>query len=151
MAAGTYEPDEQDQSEVFDEDNTDDVDSGPHQHEMKTFEELPDVFDVTRRAGDGRDDPAMDEEEFTDGAIDEDDAEEDAYALGDESLNVSAESEGLDEVAAASDEVELTYEGDIDNRRGAQASAAHFESRRELSTDDLEELGYVDRDNDSED
>ncbi len=144
MAADTYEPDEQDQSEVFDEDMTDDVDSGPNQHEMKTFEELPDVLDVTRRAGDAGDDETLDEEEFTEDSIDDEDIEEDAYALGADTLNVSADDYGVEEVEAAPDEVELSYEGDIDNRRGAQSSAAHFETRRELSEEDLEELGYVD-------
>jgi hypothetical protein len=41
-------PDEQDQAEAFDEDNFNLDGSGDASGEFKTFEELPDVFDVTR-------------------------------------------------------------------------------------------------------
>ncbi|EHN71829.1 hypothetical protein SMCF_8760, partial [Streptomyces coelicoflavus ZG0656] len=42
----------------------------------------------------------------------------------------------------AEDEIELVYSGLMENDRGAQASAAHWESRR-LDDDDLEQLGYA--------
>lgn len=145
MATDTYEHDAQDQAEVYDEDMTDDVDSGPFQHEMKTLEEMPDVFDVTQRAGDGLSaDRPLDEAEFTDDAL-EDDELEDEYVVGGEALNASADDYGVEEVTI-DDEVELVSVDDIDNRRGAQASAAHFESRGELSEEDLEDLGYRDED-----
>ena len=38
-------------------------------------------------------------------------------------------------------EVELVYSGLMEDSQGAQASAAHWESRR-LSDDDIDELGY---------
>ena len=145
MATDTYEHDPQDQAEVYDEDMTDDVDSGPFQHEMKTLEEMPDVFDVTQRAGDGLSaDRPLDEAEFTDDALDDDETE-DEYVVGGETLNASADDYGVEEVEI-DDEVELVAVDDIDNRRGAQASAAHFESRGELSEEDLEDLGYRDED-----
>jgi len=146
MASDTYEHDAQDQAEVYDEDMTDDVDSGPFQHEMKTLEEMPDVFDVTQRAGDGLSaDRPLDEAEFTDDAIDEDDDMEDEYVVGGETLTASADDYGVEEVEI-DDEVGLESVEDIENRRGAQASAAHFESRGELSNEDLEDLGYRDED-----
>ena len=42
---------------------------------------------------------------------------------------------------AAEGEVELVYSGLMENERGAQASAAHWEARR-LDDDDIEQLGY---------
>ena len=143
MASDSYDHDPQDQAEVFDEDMTDDVDWGPNQHEMKTFEEMPDVLDVTQRIGDGLDaDRPLDEAEFTDDALDDDEME-DEYVVGGETLNASADDYGV-ESPEIDDEVELVSIDDIDNRRGAQASAAHFESRGELSDEDLEDLGYRD-------
>ena len=51
------------------------------------------------------------------------------------------EADANGEVASAPDEVELVYAGLRRNQRGAQASAAHWESKR-LSDDDIEDLGY---------
>jgi len=140
MPTDAYDHDAQDNAEVFDEDNLDDDDTGPNAHEFKTFEELPEVFDATQRQGDRDDGDALDEVEFTDGAIDDEDLEDDPLA----ELSAEEDPYGLEEVTAAPDEVELAYE-DVEGRRGAQASAAHFESRGELSEEDLRELGYVDQ------
>ena len=53
------------------------------------------------------------------------------------------------EPATAPDEVELVYSGLMENERGAQASAAHWEAKR-LSDDDISDLGYgADGDQDS--
>ena len=41
----------------------------------------------------------------------------------------------------ADDEVELVYAGLMENERGAQASAAHWEAKN-LSDDDIADLGY---------
>lgn len=147
----SYGYDEQDQSEVFDEDMTDDVDSGPRQHEMKTFEEMPDVIDVTSAAGDGAlDDVEMDAADFEDGSLDDEDLEEDAYEFADEEVDGddldSTDAEDLDEAdgvtARASDEVELVYAGDLYDAAGAKSSAARFESRGELDQDEVDDLGY---------
>jgi hypothetical protein len=142
--------DEQDQSEAFDEDISGDEGFGPSP-EMRTFEEMPDVYDVTTALGDGgREDVALDEADFEDGALDDEDLEEDTYEAVDELVNGddldSTDDEDLDDLdgvtALASDEVELVYSDDIANRRGAQASAAHFESRGEIDQDEVDDLGY---------
>lgn len=135
--------DDQEQSEVFDEDNFDDADAGAPTNEFKTFEELPDVLDVTTADGDG------DEESLDDIDI-EADAEESMSASGvepeaDELYGVDGER--LTEIDAGGgdlqthDEVELVYAGLMEDVRGAQASAAHWEAKR-LSDDDIADLGY---------
>ena len=137
-----YEPDEQDQSEVFDEDNFDDGDPGADTSEFRTLEELPEVLDVTSAAGDGADEELDDlDPEDLDAELAADGVEPDAdelYGVEDPTLPVSdAESDGLQ----AGDEVELVYTGLMRNVKGAQGSAAHWESRR-LADDDLDALGY---------
>ena len=52
--------------------------------------------------------------------------------------------QGVDDQAG--DEATLVYVGDVENLKGPQGSAAHFEPRRELSDDDVEALGYGDED-----
>ncbi|PZO01980.1 MAG: hypothetical protein DCF28_09230 [Alphaproteobacteria bacterium] len=129
-------PDEQDQSEVFDETHIDDEGDGnilPDEAEL--------VFDVTQMAGDA------DEEEFDEDDIDLDEnlgsagieAEADALlGIDSQRLNkIDGESDGLQ----GPDEVELVYSGLMEDARGAQASAAHWEART-LSDDDIEALGY---------
>ena len=106
-------PDEQDQSETFDETHIDDEGDG---------DILPDqadpVLDVTRKEGDaGGEDDDLDE------------------------IQTVQEADPDGQVASQSDEVELVYDGLMRNRRGAQASAAHWEARR-LDDDDIEALGY---------
>ncbi len=106
-------PDEQDQSETFDETHIDDEGEG---------DILPDqadpVLDVTQREGD---------------AGEEDDDADEIQTLQ------RVDPDGR--VDSRSDEVELVYDGLMRNRRGAQASAAHWEARR-LDDDDIEALGY---------
>lgn len=129
-------PDEQDQSEVFDETHIDDEGDGnilPDEAEL--------VFDVTQMAGDA------DEEDFDEDDIDLDEdlgsagieAEADALlGIDSERLNkIDGESDGL----RGPDEVELVYSGLMEDSRGAQASAAHWEART-LSDDDIKDLGY---------
>jgi hypothetical protein len=132
--------DEQDQSEVFDEDNFDPADAGAPTNEFRTFEELPDVLDVTSAEGDA------DEEEFDEDDLDLDDelsaegVEPDADPLfGADAARVSDQDLGADQ--PGEDEVELVYSGLMEDVKGAQASAAHWESKR-LSDDDIEDLGY---------
>jgi hypothetical protein len=132
--------DDQEQSEVFDETHLDDEGDGEF-----LLDEADPVLDVTQADGDA------DEEEFDEDDIDLDQnlgaagIEREADALlgvDGERLNQSdADSDGLE----ADDEVELVYAGLLDNERGAQASAAHWESRR-LSDDDIEDLGYAPED-----
>lgn len=132
----TDPPDDQDQSETFDETHIDDEGDG-----NILPDEADPVLDVTRMDGDA------DEDEF-----DEDDADPDedlgaagieaaADALlgldGERQNEIDTESDGL----RGPDEVELVYSGLMENARGAQASAAHWEART-LSDDDIEDLGY---------
>jgi len=129
-------PDEQDQSEVFDETHIDDEGDGnilPDEAER--------VFDVTQMAGDA------DEEAFDEDDIDLEEnlgsagieAEADALlGIDSERLNkIDGESDGL----RGPDEVELVYSGLMEDARGAQASAAHWEART-LSDADIADLGY---------
>lgn len=132
--------DDQDQAEVFDEDNLDTADAGAPNNEFKTFEDLPEVLDVTAGQGDA------DEDEFDEDDLDLDDElsaegmEPDADPLfGADAARVSEQDLGAD--GPVSDEVELVYSGLMEDVKGAQASAAHWESRR-LSDDDIEDLGY---------
>lgn len=138
--------DEQDQSEVFDEDNFDPADAGAPANEFRTFEELPDVLDVTSAEGDA------DEEEFDEDDLDLDDelsaegVEPDADPLfGADAARMSDQNPGADQ--PGENEVELVYAGLMEDVRGAQASAAHWEAKR-LSDDDIEDLGYADKGDD---
>lgn len=128
--------DDQEQSETFDETHIDDEGEGD-----LMLDEAGGVLDVTQADGDA------DEEPFDEDDIDLEDtlaldgieAEADAL-LGVDTARVSeidGESNGL----SGPDEVELVYAGLMENERGAQASAAHWESKR-LSDDDIEDLGY---------
>ncbi|AQR63414.1 hypothetical protein BZG35_07395 [Brevundimonas sp. LM2] len=133
--------DDQDQSETFDEDNIDASETGGVTNEFKTFEEMPDVLDVTSADGDA------DEEDF-----DEDDAdlEEDLGADGVEpeaDAQYGADGTRINEIDLGADtpgngEVELVYAGLMEDVQGAQASAGHWESKT-LSDDDIEDLGYA--------
>jgi hypothetical protein len=164
MADLDAEFDEQDQSEVFDEDNTNDVDRGPGE-EAEQFEDLVDVYDATSAVGDDDDEDALIGDELDDADIvasardnddDDDDLEDDDLARRDDVMfdqeedisdfaDVDAEDpDDVDEIAAlASDEVELEYSGDLDDRAGA-ASAAQTLEAENLSDEDLRELDYKD-------
>lgn len=141
MSDTNYEADEQDQSEVFDEDNYDAAD-GPPTNEFKTFEELPDVLDVTSAVGDAEDDEDIGAEsvDLTDelGAEGVEPEADPLFGVDTPRLNtLDTESNDL----RSEGEVELVYSGLMEDSKGAQASAAHWESRR-LSDDDIDELGY---------
>jgi len=113
MTPADNTPDEQDQSETFDETHIDDEGDG---------DILPDqadpVFDVTQKKGDaGEEDDDLDE------------------------IQTLQRSDPDGRVDSRPDEIELVYDGLMRNRRGAQGSAAHWEARR-LADDDIEALGY---------
>ena len=129
-------PDEQDQSEAFDETHLDDEGDAEF-----LLDEADNVLDVTQADGDA------DDEEFDEDDLDIDDElgasgiEAEADALlgidGSRVNQIDAESDGQ----RGEDEVELVYSGLMENERGAQASAAHWEAKR-LSDDDIADLGY---------
>ena len=68
--------DAQDNAEAFDETT---LDGQSQRGEMRTFEELPDLLDVTQAEGDRDDDEALalDADEFDPDAMDDNDTEED--------------------------------------------------------------------------
>lgn len=143
--------DDQDQSEVFDEDNTELEEQVYGGHDNgETFEELPDVLDVTQALGDEDDDEAeigeeMDDEEIVARAMEEDDLEEDDVVSG-EMLAQTADHELADlddDMASAAGEVELEYVGDLNDLAGAASAAQALEAAR-LSDADLRELDYKD-------
>ena len=137
--------DPQDSAEAFDEDNLDDTET----YKFRTFEENPDLLDLTRADGDANEDEDQDAEFL---ALEDEDLEEeiervrtDGYDESDvDDVTDRDARDGVDDEEA--DESTLIYVGDVDNLRGAQGSAAHFEPRAPLSDDDVEALGYSDED-----
>ncbi|MFZ5718291.1 MAG: hypothetical protein ACOY5Y_02370 [Pseudomonadota bacterium] len=156
--------DPQDGAETFDESQTvggeGSVSLGgdsplPVGEEMRTFEELPDVRDVTRREGDADDDEAiaLDADEFDPDAVQDRDFEEDNEldyraataereddidglgpegGRGDEDRLAAGDIEGLDEVR------------DADAVEGGEDDFTNFEAKN-LDDADLERLGYSGR------
>ncbi|WP_205853775.1 hypothetical protein [Phenylobacterium deserti] len=154
--------DPQDQAEAFDESMTvggeGSVSLGGDSpmevgEEMRTFEELPDVYDVTQMAGDrDRDEElALDADEFDEDAMDDGDFEDDnelAYSATDadreddldglgpedsfneDALDMAEEIEGLDEVVADAGEV-----------TGGEDDFTDFQARN-VSDEDLIRMGY---------
>ena len=140
--------DPQDSAEAFDEDT---LDPAEGRSEMRTFEELPDLLDVTQAEGDRDDDEALalDADEFDEAAIDDDDTEEDHEldfraateereddldGLGpdgvyDEDRTPRRSLEGLDQVA------------DADSVEGGEDDVSDFQAT-DLSDADLTAMGY---------
>ncbi len=129
--------DDQGQAEVFDETHLDDEGEGD-----LLLDEAEQILDVTQADGDADEEPFDEDDLDIDDQLALDGIEREADALlgmDGEKINQSdADSNDL----AAEDEIELVYSGLMENDRGAQASAAHWESRR-LDDDDLEQLGYA--------
>ncbi len=125
----------------MDEDNLDsDSRRLARSDEELNFDDMPDVFDATKADGDEDDDDAvvgddLDDDEIVELSLNEDDEgedDEDEYRA----------SENLDDDDdESSDEVELSYAGDLNATAGAGSGAQRYESRT-LSDDDLEDLGY---------
>lgn len=133
--------DDQDQSETFDEDNSDVSESGGVTNEYKTFEEMPDVLDVTSAEGDADEDEFDEDDQDLDDELSLEGVEPEADGqFGADAARVSDQDLGADR--ASEDEVELVYSGLMEEVQGAQSSAAHWEAKR-LSDDDIEELGYA--------
>lgn len=122
--------DGQDQSEIFDEDNQNLDEAGGPGAEMRTFEELPDVLDVTSAVGDADDDAALIGEELDDDEIIrlESDAEladfedDDLAGRMPEELDDDAP-DGLDPASAyLSEEAGLDIRDEADEARPNEAS-----------------------------
>jgi hypothetical protein len=154
--------DDQDRAETFDESMTvggeGDVALGGESpldigEDMRTFEEMPDVYDVTTRAGDRDPDEglALDAEEFDLDAIDEDDAEADneldygaVDAEHEDDLDgLGAEpGGGFDEDQLSASDIEgLEEVRDRDEVSGGEDDFTNFQSRN-VGDEDLKRMGY---------
>jgi hypothetical protein len=155
--------DPQDQAEVFDESMTvggegdvslaDDSPVSPAE-DMRTFEELPDVYDVTTRVGDRDEDDgvALDADEFDPEAFDEEALEEDdelAYGAARDEPEIgslSAEPAAEDDSAQPSpSEIEgLEEVRDGDEVSGGEDDFSNF-SAHDVSDEDLRRMGYAEQ------
>jgi hypothetical protein len=151
--------DEQDQSEVFDEDNTNANFDGAGE-DAETFEDLVDVYDATAATGDAdADEPEigdnLDDDQIVAYGRDDDDAGDDLEGGDDprrDEIDFELEADPTDSVAQDDvdgvgarqpDEVELEYVGDLSDLAGAASAAQTLESAA-LSDRDLRELDYKD-------
>jgi hypothetical protein len=154
--------DPQDVAETFDESMTvggeGDVSLGGESpvdpaEDMRTFEEMPDVYDVTTRIGDRDEDEemALDADEFSPDAIGEDDFEEDNeldYRAVDEEheedldgLGPEPGSEFDDDGLSPNDIEGLDEVRDRDEVSGGEDDFTNF-SARNVSDEDLRRMGY---------
>ncbi|MGE5565673.1 MAG: hypothetical protein ACM3YN_05900 [Parcubacteria group bacterium] len=139
--------DDQDQSEVFDEDNQNLDSPGGRRNDMRTLEEMPDVLDVTSAVGDADDDEALIAEELDDDEIIELEADAELADFEDDDLAGRLPEELFEEDVpgvsrADSDEVELVYRGDLDDRSVRDGKRTAAMESRSLTDEDLEDLGY---------
>lgn len=155
--------DPQDQAETFDESNVvgGEGDSAlgfdspvSPASEMRTFEELPDVEDVTQAIGDRDDDEAiaMDADEFDEQAVTDADFEDDdelsygaATGEREDDLDGLGPEDGFNEdrIDARSDIEGLAEDvEDADQVSGGEDDFTNFQSKR-LDDDDLKRLGYA--------
>ena len=141
--------DSQDQAEVYDEDNL----QGGDSDERRTFEELPDVEDLTQATGDRDDDEALalDSADFDPEAIDDDDFEEDdelAYRSADaereDDIDGQGPEDGFREDRVSESEIEgLEEVRDAAEAEGGEDDFSNFQSKA-VSDDDLKAMGYAD-------
>lgn len=146
--------DAQDQAEVFDEETRmSDDERVEDDDERLTFEEMPDVYDVTSALGDGREVRALDADEFRESDLDDEDleADEDLDDMVRDELEDTAEDEdaGTDEfderdgvTRLAGDESELEYVADVDPVTDPSDDDADKYESRTLSDAELRQLGY---------
>ncbi|WP_176695928.1 primosomal protein [Phenylobacterium immobile] len=145
--------DDQDRAETLDETMTDDE---MQFSERRTFEELPELMDVTRADGDRDEDEALalDADEFTDSLLDEVDIEEDdeldyhaADAEREDDIDGLGDEDSFDEDALSAGQIEgLDEVADADLVEGGEDDVTDFQSKG-LADDDLEDLGYSDIEN----
>jgi hypothetical protein len=128
--------DDQAGAETYDETHLDDEGDGEW-----LLDEADGVLDVTRADGDADAGEFDEDDDDLDDVLGASGVEAEADAL----LGVDGERLNRldDEAGQASgpDEIELVYSGLMEDVRGAQASAAHWEAKR-LSDDDIADLGY---------
>jgi hypothetical protein len=142
--------DSQDGAEALDETNYNEDDIG----EMRTFEELPDVLDVTQAEGDRDDDEALalDADEFDEDAIDDNDTEEDheldyraATGEREDDLDGQGPEDRFDEDAVSARSIDgLDEVGDADSVEGGEDDVTDFQAR-DVGDADLRRMGYSER------
>jgi len=140
--------DPQDGAESLDETN---YDLSEGVGEMRTFEELPDVLDVTQAAGDRDDDEALalDADEFDEDAVGDADTEEDneldfhaATEAREDDIDGQAPEDAYDEDRlSARGLAGLSEVGDAETVEGGEDDVTDFQAR-DLSDADLREMGY---------
>ncbi|HLZ76104.1 hypothetical protein [Phenylobacterium sp.] len=140
--------DPQDSAEAFDEDN---LDSDELRGEMRTFEELDDVLDVTQADGDRDEDEALalDADAFDEDAVDDADTEEDhelnyraAAETREDDLDGQGPEDGYDEDRLSARDLEgLDQIGDADTVEGGEDDVTDFQATN-LSDADLQSMGY---------
>ncbi|MFL5295380.1 MAG: hypothetical protein ACJ798_03260 [Phenylobacterium sp.] len=119
--------------------------------DMRTFEELPDVLDLTQAEGDRNEDEALalDADEFDEDAIDDGDFEDDdeldyraATEEREDDIDGLGPEDGFDEARIARDEIEgLDEVRDAGEAEGGEDDVTDFQSTN-LDDDDLTDLGY---------
>jgi hypothetical protein len=165
--------DGQDGAEAFDEDNQGLDGAGENDRgEMRTFEEMPDVLDVTQAAGDADDDDALIGEDLDDDEIialeaDSEDADVEDDPLAGRFADGAAEPEdtprlaeeasfdqqdddegplrrGSDGAMSRADrgDVELDFTDDTDDEQETSTGRASRFESRFLDDEDLTDLGY---------
>lgn len=143
-----YDP--QDQAEARDESMTVDGEGD----DMRTFEELPDVMDLTQAIGDRSEDAglALDADEFDEDAFgdDMDDEDEDAYAAGSADSDIYDDEDAndivddFDEDLIAAEEIEgLNEVRDADEATGGEDDFTNFQAKA-VGDEDLRRMGYLD-------
>lgn len=136
--------DEQDGAETYDESNLDDHEG---LNEMRTFEELPDLLDVTSARGDRDEDEALaldanefDEDAFTDADLEDDDELHYRAAVSDEDEEQDAFDDRVDP-----DSIDgLEKVADAELVSGGEDDFTNFQSKG-LSDEDLDRMGYARR------
>ncbi len=145
---GFDEADPQDGAEALDEDN---LDLAEERNEMRTFEELPDLQDLTQAEGDRDDDEAvaLDADEFDDDAVGDADLEDDneldyraATEEHEDDLDGLGPEDGFDEDRLAKGQVEgLDQVDDADTVEGGEDDVTDFQAT-DVSDADLDAMGY---------
>ena len=131
--------DSQDQAETFDETHL-----TPDGEDIANFDDIQDVYDVTQRRGDASDAEALeiDEADFDAEALGDEELEEDDF---DPAIRIKTgnDGDGFDEDRPGDDDVEGSDQiGDADLVEGGEDDFTDFQSKG-LSDDDLKDLGYM--------
>ena len=137
--------DDQDGAEAFDEATLDDHEEI---NEMRTFEELPDLFDATSAEGDRDEDEALalDADEFDEDAFDDADLEEDnelRYRASAEDDDDEDRDDEFDDDLVEPDSIDgLEEVADADLVSGGEDDFTNFQAKS-VSDEDLRRMGYA--------